>query len=572
MNFTVNKLILGDNLDILKTLDAESVDLIYLDPPFFSNRNYEIIWGDENEKRSFQDYWAGGINHYVEWLKIRVEEMHRVLKNTGSIFLHCDWHADAYIRVYIMDKIFGESNFRGEIIWKRHNAHNDAKNKLAVLADTIWYYSKTDNCIYNPIYGTLNEKYTEDFYKYDDNDGKGKYSLGDLTNTRPGGYNYVYKGYKPNENGWRCPVETMREWDAEGKIYFPKLKEQRLRIKRYFNDSKGQLLGNVWTDINNVQSGNERIGYPTQKPEALLERIIQCASNEGDVVLDPFMGGGTSIIAAEKLNRRWLGIDQSAQAVKVTEFRLNKYQSGGNKYAKNLQDKETEQTLFYTPFIVQLHKYDFERLRAMDAFEFETLIITQFGGIPQNKKGADKGIDGKMPDRTPIQVKRSDRIGRVVLDSFISSAQRYDEALFKKNIFEKKPAGYIIAFSFTTDIVDEVARLNLEKGIIIKLMRVNEILPITDKPNVNVDAKQMPDGNIELTALGGSPAGIGFFSWDFNYDNSQFKPAVLRDETGKQIIRLESGVHYIACKIVDNDGLENIDVIKLTVNGELRKH
>lgn len=138
----MNKLILGDNLEILKQLESETIDLIYLDPPFFSNRNYEVIWGDEGEVRSFVDRWSGGMDHYIAWLKERVMEMHRILKPTGSIFLHCDWHANAYIRVDILDRIFSYGNFRGEIAWQRTNAHNDAKKKLAVLKDSIFYYSK----------------------------------------------------------------------------------------------------------------------------------------------------------------------------------------------------------------------------------------------------------------------------------------------------------------------------------------------------------------------------------------------------------------------------------------------
>jgi DNA modification methylase len=299
--------------------------LIYLDPPFFSNKKYEVIWHDAGEIRSFEDRWAGGIDHYIAWLKERVEQMYRVLKKTGSIFLHCDWHANAYIRVDILDRIFGQKNLRGEIIWQRTNAHSDAKNKLAVLKDTIWYYSKSARMTYNPAYVALTEKYVGEFYKYDDGDGKGLYRLGDLTNTRLGGYDYEYKGYKPNKNGWRCPIETMRKWDKEGLIYFKKEKSGRLCIKRYLSNSKGTLLGDVWTDITNVQGNSkERIGYPTQKPEALLERIIKCASNEGDIILDPFMGGGTTLAVAERLGRRFIGIDQSAVAVRVTEERLLK--------------------------------------------------------------------------------------------------------------------------------------------------------------------------------------------------------------------------------------------------------
>ena len=174
---TVNKLILGDNLEILKQLDSESVDLVYLDPPFFSNRNYEVIWGDAGEVRSFQDRWSGGMDHYIAWLKERVGEMHRILKSTGSIFLHCDWHADAYIRVEILDKIFGAQNFRNHITWQRTNAHNDAKKKMPNLCDTIFYYSKSDNWIYHQILGQLDDKYVKDNYRFEDE--RGRYRLGD---------------------------------------------------------------------------------------------------------------------------------------------------------------------------------------------------------------------------------------------------------------------------------------------------------------------------------------------------------------------------------------------------------
>ena len=139
----VNQLLLGDNLEILRSLDSDSVDLIYLDPPFFSNRTYEVIWGDKGEVRSFEDRFSGGIDHYIAWLKERVEEMHRVLKSTGSIFLHCDDNADSHIRVSILDKVFDSKKYRGKVIWQRHNAHNDAKKKLADLTDIIWYYTKS---------------------------------------------------------------------------------------------------------------------------------------------------------------------------------------------------------------------------------------------------------------------------------------------------------------------------------------------------------------------------------------------------------------------------------------------
>ena len=557
----MNKLILGDNLEIMKTLESESVDLIYLDPPFFSNRNYEIIWGDEGEIRSFKDRWAGGIDHYIAWLKERVEIMYRLIKKTGSLFLHCDWHANAYIRVDILDKIFGQGNFRGEIIWQRTNAHNDAMKKLAVLKDTIWYYTKSAKATYNPVYGALTDKYTEDFYKYDDGDGKGLYRLGDLTNTRPGGYDYEYKGYKPNANGWRCPIATMKKWDKEGLIHFPKTKSGRLCIKRYLSHSKGALLGDVWTDITNVQgTSKERIGYPTQKPEALMERIIKMASNEGDVVLDPFMGGGTTAVVADRLNRKWIGIDQSVQAVKVTELRLDK-----------------QRDMFSAPFSVQLYKYDYDTLRNKDSFEFERWIVQQFGGVPNERQRGDFGLDGKMPDNTLIQAKRQDNIGRNIIDNFLSAIKRADKRLYDKNIKEKKPVGYVIAFSFGKGAIAEVARLKVKEKVIIELVTVEEIVPLAMKPAVKVNMRELSrdakgSATIEFTAKSRSEAGIEFYSWDFDYDAEKgFKASVVREMEGRQSHPFKAGEHTIAVKAVDNEGLESIETVKLKVNGVIRK-
>jgi DNA modification methylase len=565
---TVNKLILGDNLETLKQIDSDTIDLIYLDPPFFSNRTYEVIWGDSGEVRSFEDRFSGGIDHYISWLKERVVEMHRVLKSTGSIFLHCDWHANAYIRTEILDKIFGYQNFKGEIIWQRTNAHNDAKKKLAVLTDTIWYYSKGSTTTYNPIYGEHSEQYKDDFYNKDDGDGKGPYRLDNMAspNPRPN-MMYEWKGYPYPEKGWRYEKSTMKRLDNEGRIYYPTDKNgkfdftKRLALKRYLNEQKGQLLGNIWTDIQNVQAhAIERIGYPTQKPEALLDRVIKMASNEDDLVLDPFVGGGTTVAVAEKLNRRWIGIDQSVQAVKVTEFRL---------YA--------ELNLFSKPFTVQLHKYDYDTLRYKNAFEFESWIVQQFGGTSNTKQRNDFGLDGKMRDNTPIQVKRSDNIGRNVIDNFLSAVQRSDKKLFEKNKAEKKPIGFIIAFSFGRGAVEEVARLKNKENVIIKLVTVEEIVPIAKKPTITVVVNELARDKkgvreIELIASGQSEAGIEFYSWDFNYKSETgFKPTVIIDKDGKQKHKFKPGLHNIAVKVVDNDGLDNIEIVKLKVNGTIER-
>lgn len=574
----MNKLVLGDNLEILKKIEDESVDLIYLDPPFFSNRNYEVIWGDKGEIRSFEDRWVGGIDHYITWLKERVEQMHRILKPTGSMFLHCDWHANAYIRVLILDKIFGEQNFRGEIIWQRHNAHNDAKKKLAVLTDSIFYYSKSNKFIYFPVYTKHSEEYKTSFYRYDDKDGRGKYRLADMSaplgggmaaikkeTGKPNGW-YIYKGYQPPSNGWRYSPETMENLDSEGRIHFPKKSNgmpdysKRLSLKRYLEEQNGEILGNVWKDIQNIQAlSKERLGYPTQKPEALLERIINMASNEGDVILDPFVGGGTTVAVAEKLKRQWIGIDQSVQAVKVSQFRLDK-----------------QRDLFSKPFVVQLHKYDYDTLRYSDAFEFESFIVTQYGGTPNTKQRGDFGIDGKTKEGIAIQVKRSDNVGRNVIDNFKSACERFNSNLFTQNREEKKPVGVLIAFSFGKGAHQEVARLKNEANLIIQLLEVKDIIPIAKKPvltlefkDLGLDAKELRE--IEFTATGKSDAGIEFYAWNFAYEEEAgFKADVMIDKEGKQTHKFRAGNHSIAVKVVDNDGLESLEVVKLKVNGVVK--
>lgn len=572
----ISKLILGDCLEVLKTIDSETIDLIYIDPPFFSNRTYEVIWGDKGEIRSFEDRFSGGIDHYIAWLKDRVQEMHRILKPTGSIFVHCDWHANAEIKVFILNKIFGEKNFRGEIVWQRTNAHNDAKKKIAVLKDCIWYYSKSETFIYNPIYAAYKGDYLESSYRYQDE--KGIYKSDDMTGAGINPNDLEWRGYHPKNVGrsWSINKEAVIKLVGEEKaktmnsaekldlLYANGLieitKNGTPRFKRYLDKSKGVLLGDIWTDMNNLQAqSKEKIGYPTQKPEALLERIIKMASNEGDTVLDCFLGGGTTAVVADRLNRKWIGIDQSVQAIKVTEFRLNKQQS-----------------LFSQPFAVQLHKYDYDTLRYKDAFEFEAWIVVQFGGFANSKQRGDLGLDGRTRENQPIQVKRSENIGRNVIDNFHSAVMRYDKALYEKNKAEQKPVGFIIAFSFGKGAVQEVARLKNEENVIIKLVTVEEIVPIAKKPTLQVEIKDLGTTKnlreIEFVATGQSEAGIEFYAWDFAYNEQQFLPTVLLDKEGKQTYKFKAGEYQIAVKVVDNEGLESLEIVKLKINGVVERN
>ena len=294
----MNKLILGDNLEVLRTIPDESVDLIYLDPPFFSNRHYECIWqGDRNEIRSFEDRWSGGIEHYIGWLRERVQEMHRVLKSTGSIYLHADHHADAYIRVYILDPVFGSQNFRNEIVW-HYTGGGRSPSSFSRKHDSIFWYSKSNSHTFN-----IDE---------------------------------IRVPYNPTSGYAKSGIKAK-----SGKTYMP--------------NPLGTPVDDVW-DIPIINPmASERIGYPTQKPEALLERIIRASSNEGDIVLDPFVGGGTTVAVCNRLGRQWIGIDQSAQAIRVSENRINN------------QGLTTE-------FEVVLHKYDYEDLFTQDPFQRENVI------------------------------------------------------------------------------------------------------------------------------------------------------------------------------------------------------
>ena len=323
-----NRLILGDNLEILTRMESESVDLIYLDPPFFSNRNYEVIWGDDGEIRSFEDRWAGDIEHYIGWLKERVDEMYRILKPTGSLFLHCDWHADAYIQVNILESIgsFGRNNLINKFIWKRSDNRSSISKSARKNYDVIFYYAKSKNYTFNQIFTELSDVSKKLYTKEDE---KGFYQTVPLlvSGKRKGETGKIWKNIDPNKQGkegmhWVTTPNKLDEYEKQGLVYFPP-KGNTPRLKYYLEQSPGVPLCEVWDDIKLVQ-GNESIGYPTQKPEALLERIIKMASNEGDIVLDPFMGGGTTAAVADKLNRQWIGIDQSTMAIKVTEQRLKK--------------------------------------------------------------------------------------------------------------------------------------------------------------------------------------------------------------------------------------------------------
>jgi DNA modification methylase len=439
----------ADNLQALGQLPDACVDLVYLDPPFFSNRIYEVIWGDEAEVRSFADRWEGGINVYLDWMEARLRHLHRVLKPSGSLYLHCDPAAGHYLKV-LADTIFGQHNFRNELVWQRSAAKGDARRKFPSNHDTILAYGRTPDAHFEPARRAPDAAYIGRF-RLNDNDGRGPYRLAplDSPNPRPN-LTYEYRGYQPPAKGWRVSREVMEALDVEGRLAFPTRPDGRIARKHYLDEQEWPIVGDVWTDIPPLQAASaERLGYPTQKPEALLERIIASSCPDGGIVLDPFCGCGTAVAVAEKLQRQWLGFDISSQAVEIIKLRLNK--------------------LGALPKIIGLPT-SVDDLRRLGPFEFQHWIVQRVMGTPSPRNVADMGIDGySFFEQLPIQVKQSERVGRGVIDEFETAVARTG-----------KHQGFVVAFSFTRGAYEEAARAKREGRAEIILVKVEDVVRVGD--------------------------------------------------------------------------------------------
>ena len=330
------------------------------------------------------------VSAYLVMMTVRLVELHRVLKPTGSIYLHCDPTASHYLKV-VMDAIFGARNFRNEIVWKRQSAHSDAKTKFSDVADIILFYVKSDKAQFRPQYGEHDPEYVQKFYRFDDGDGRGPYRLGDMASPNPRPHMmYDWKGYPFPAKGWRYQKDTMAKLDAEGRIYYPKKADgsadttKRLALKRYLREQEGSIITNVWADINSLHSSAaERLGYPTQKPLALLERIIQSSSNSGDVVLDPFCGCGTTVCAAQRLGRQWIGIDVTHLSIALMRQRLDDMFGDTVQYQVIGQpaDVASAQAL---------------ALQNRHQFEWWALSLIKAHPAQDKRKGADQGLDGLL--------------------------------------------------------------------------------------------------------------------------------------------------------------------------------
>ncbi len=469
----------GDNLEQLKKLPNACVDLIYIDPPFNSNRNYEVFWGETREKRAFEDRHAS-TQAYIDFMRPRCMELARVLKKTGSFYYHCDWHASHYVKVMV-DQILGENKFINEIIWKRQSSHGDAKQgskHYPRLHDVLLAYcGGSEDYTWHQQYVPLDACYIESHYSQTDEQGR-RFQWGDLR--APGGGapskgnpHYRVLGV---DGFWRFSQEKMDDLIRQGRVAIPP-GGRVPRYKRYLDESKGLPVGSIWDDINPINSqAKESLGYPTQKPLPLLERIIQTSSNPNDIVLDAFCGCGTALVAAENLGRQWIGIDISPTACRVMAKRLRdvcKLREDENYWRRG------------KGFVLRDLPWTEKQLREIPPFEFENWAVIALGGIPNKTQVGDMGIDGRIypvsavPHRSgkaageldfmdewyPIQVKHSDRVGRPDIDKF-------EAAMLRTN----RKKGFFVGFDYSHDALTEIDAFFRREHAVIVPLTVREIL------------------------------------------------------------------------------------------------
>ena len=479
-----NVLYYGDNLDILRNhFPDESIDLIYLDPPFNSNRSYNVLFREstgaasEAQIEAFEDTWhwgppamqayeeaqsgphqkvarmlramVDGLGHndvtaYLTMMAVRLVELHRVLKPTGSMYLHCDPTASHYLKM-IMDSVFGPRQFRSEVAWKRTTAHSSS-NRYGPVHDILLFYTKSETYTWNRAYGAYTGSYEASHYKYVDDDGR-RYKRGDLTGSgvRHGETGKPWRGIDPTPKNrhWMRPPRGLDELDKQGKVWWPDKPGAWPYLKLYLDEMPGVMLQDMWTDIERVNPvADERLGYPTQKPLALLERIISASSNPGDIVLDPFCGCGTAVHAAHKLERRWIGIDITHLAIGLVRRRMQDAFPG------------IEIEVIGEPVDLAGAR----DLAQRDKYQFQWWALDKLGAQPVSgrKKGSDRGIDGVIPffagpkedyKRALVSVKGGEHVNVAMVRDLVGVLER-----------EKEPIGVLLTLEPPTQpMVTEAA-------------------------------------------------------------------------------------------------------------------
>ncbi len=530
-----NRLFWGDNLHVMRQLPSESIDLIYIDPPFFSGRQYNVIFGDQNELRSFSDIWEGGMPGYLIWLNARLYEMKRLLKNTASIYVHLDWHASHYLKVE-MDKIFGVDKFRNEIIWHYGGWSNTRYTQFSRKHDVILFYAKTASNYFNIITEPWEkEKYIKNRKQkvYTDEDGR--------------------------EFVW-----------ADG----------RNTVKRYIDEvlREGKAIDAVWDIRALTTSSKERIGYPTQKPEPLLDRIINASSKEGDVVADFFCGGGTTLAVAQKLNRKWIGCDQSRVAVALTADRISR-----------LIEEEIGKIFSVPDFTVEHWGiYEVDRLSKMPPDQFRAFILRAFGAVPDDTQPGIHGMKGAIPIYVGEPSQRSQVTAKDV-EAFANAIRktiRYQQDNLRD--------GIMLAWAFRPDAVQAAEHLRDMEITDLNFVRLEQIridsprfrehvaalstdhadyanfLTFVQPPKVEIGWKRLLARtyifDVTETVVLNAGAKIINVQWDFNYDGrftstagySFIRTAKKEPALQAQYEFVKTGKFRIACKVQDDMGGEGI--------------
>ena len=532
-----NRLIFGDNLHVMRALPSNSIDLIYIDPPFFSGRNYNIVFGDANEVRSFTDIWEGGMTGYLIWLNARLLEMKRLLKPTGSIYVHCDWHASHYIKQE-MDKIFGYENFRNEIVWGYEGSGLGTIRSTSYPSkhDIILWYNKGKDYLYHPQLRDYKPEYKK-LYKKDE---KGMF-----------------------REKWR--------YHTDGTGY---------KVKQYMKE--GVPFSDIWQIESLTGPKPERIGYPTQKPEELLQRIIKTSSNPNELVADFFCGGGTTPVVAQKLGRRWIACDISRIAISVTRDRLLREILSKDK-------KEVQQSLGKTSDISIEHwgVYEVPELIKMNEETFRNFVISAYNG----RLSSDKGLVHGYKHSIPIFV------GNPSQDKPVTEKEVIE---FSKEIVKKKGLhqGTMIAWAFTPEAQHVAQQLEIQHAIAIDFVKI-QLIPIESKefkehvtskhpeykqllkfivpPQVRLSTKKIKSLEYEFDvseSVSLNPGGrIINVQWDFSYDERFISTpgySFLGIKNNKPTLKVEykfnfTGKKKIACKVQDDEGGERIEIFDLDV-------
>jgi len=514
----------GDNLGVLRAqLRDGSVDLVYLDPPFNSNATYNLLFKAQSGQQSraqieaFEDTWHWGIEAetaflevlrnprypaaaemlramrgflrendmmaYLAMMAVRMIELHRVLKPTGSLYLHCDPTASHYLKL-LLDAVFGPERFLNEIVWKRTSAHSSAR-RWGPVHDTILLYGKSDEYVWNPVFAPYEDSYLDAFYTHKDENGR-RWRRSDLTGAgvRHGETGQPWHGIDVTAKGrhWAWPPAMLDKMDAEGRIHWPAKAGGMPMLKRYLEEQSGQPIQDVITDIPPMHNlSSERLGYPTQKPLPLLERIIRASSNAGDTILDPFCGCGTAVHAAEKLGRNWIGIDVTHLAISLIERRLRDAFPG-------------------VAFDVHGTPTDLEGacdLANRDKYQFQWWAVSLVDAVPfgGRKRGADSGIDGwrymalgrNAVGRAIVSVKGGEHVGVPMVRDLRGVMER-----------ERAEAGLLVTLAPPTrPMIEEAAKAGLFRSPFgpgehprLQILTVEALLRGTrpDLPPLTVDA------------------------------------------------------------------------------------